>query len=298
MRRCASLLRHGPHYRAEVFAEGLRRHGFQVERKWERKPRPEDALIVWNRTRGYESVVEIYQRAGARVIVAENGYIDRAPDGRKYYALALDSHNGAGRWFVGDRPRFEIEEQPWRQDGRKVLVLPQRGIGQPGVAMPAPWPKAIVPRLREITSREIVFRPHPGHQKHSPAICFDDIWCAVTWGSGAAIKALRAGVPVFHDFPQWIGAVAAARLVDDLERCQTPSRRLLWTRVSWAQWTLDEIASGEALDRLVNENDRGLFRAGQSPFAAGREGDGQGDCEDGRLAVAQVLAHPYQPPAI
>ena len=29
-----------------------------------------------------------------------------------------------------------------------------------------------------------------------------------TWGSGAALKALMLGVPVFYDFPKWIGAPA------------------------------------------------------------------------------------------
>lgn len=291
MRRVCSLLRHGQHYRADIFAEGLRRHGYRIERKWERSPHPSDLLLIWNRCRGFEAIAEIYEQAGARVLIAENGYIDRGPEGVKYYALALSSHNGAGRWFVGAQPRFEINDQPWRESGSKVLVLPQRGIGEPGVAMPGNWTATTLKRLAEITSREIVLRPHPGHQKISPPIDFGDIWCAITWGSGAAIKALRAGVPVFYDFPKWIGGCAAAPLAGDLESCQTPSRALLWTRVSWAQWTLAEIASGEALDRLLNEEDRGLFCAGKPPLAADSEGDGPRGRQGERPGLSQEHSH-------
>lgn len=293
--RCCSLIRHGQHYRADIFAEGLRRLGYTIETKWQRHPGPNDLLLVWNRCRGFDPIAEIYERCGARVLVAENGYLPLPAAGAKYYALALGGHNGSGRWFVGDRPRLPIDEQPWRERGGKVLVLPQRGIGQPGVAMPGNWPATTIKRLRQLTDRELVLRPHPGHVRNSPPLDFDDIWCAVTWGSGAAIKALQAGIPVFYDFAQWIGQAASARLADNLESCQTGSRDLLWTRLSWAQWTLDEIASGEALDRLLNEEDRGLFRAGQQSLPADRPCDDARDRGPGRQRGAPLVANASGP---
>jgi hypothetical protein len=39
----------------------------------------------------------------------------------------------------------------------------------------------------------------------------------VTWGSGAGIKAMQAGIPVFHEFEQWIGGPGAARLDGQVE---------------------------------------------------------------------------------
>lgn len=196
------------------------------------------------------------------MLVCENGYLDRVAK-EKFYALALGSHNGAGSWFVGDAPRFEIDERPWRETGSHVLILPQRGIGQHGVAMPNGWPRGIMDRLRRITDRPLLVRKHPGHQRFAQPLDFSNVWCAVTWGSGAGIKALQAGVPVFHEFDRWIGSAASARLAGDIEACQTPDRRTLWTRISWAQWKLDEIGSGEAFDRLLHEDHRSLFRAAQ-----------------------------------
>lgn len=259
--RAAILLRHTPHYRADMFRAGLERHGYQCQLgRWDRNPKPSDLLVLWNRNRAFDPVASVYEARGARVLVAENGYLDRV-DGEKHYALALGGHNGSGSWYVGEEPRFEVEEQPWRTTGSKVLILPQRGIGQRGVAMPNSWPHRIVDRLKAITGRPLVFRRHPGHQRAEQPLDLDDVWCTVTWGSGAAIKGLRAGIPAFHELPSWIGSSAAAPLAGDLEACHTPDRRELWTRITWAQWRLAEIGSGEAFDRLLNEDHRGLFRA-------------------------------------
>lgn len=257
--RAAILLRHTPHYRCDVFAHGLARHGYHCELgRHQRNPGPNDLLVLWNRTRAFDPVARMYEARGARVLVVENGYID---EGEKFYAVALGHHNGAGSWYVGDQPRFPVDERPWRTSGSKVLILPQRGIGEQGIAMPSGWALRITDRLREITDRPLVLRPHPGHQRVPIPLDFRDVWCAVTWGSGAAIKALHAGIPVFHEFGRWIGSPGAAPLAGDLEACHTPDRRELWTRITWAQWKLDEIESGEAFDRLLNEDHRGLFRA-------------------------------------
>ena len=217
--------------------------------------------MIWNRTRSHEAAAQTYERAGARVLVAENGYLDRL-DGSKTYALALGKHNGAGRWFVGDQPRREIADEPWGPRGDHVLVLPQRGIGERGVAMPSGWPLAIRDRLAAITKRPLIFRRHPGHRVDLPLEPdFARAHCVVTWASGAGVKAIRAGVPCFYEMDKWIAGCAAARLADQIERCDTPDRGMLWRLVSWAQWTLAEIETGEAFDRLLHEDDSRLFRA-------------------------------------
>lgn len=273
MPRAAVLLRTSDYYRADQFCEGLHRHGFEVSREWKRQPDRRDVLLLWNRNRGYETIANIYERAGARVIVAENGYLGQPAGGGKFYALALDQHNGAGRWFVGDAPRFEIAEQPWRGSGEHVLVLPQRGIGAQGVAMPGAWLKGIQRRLAAITDRPIRIRQHPGASKADPTPDFRDAHCAVTWGSGAGIKAIQAGVPVFHELDKWIGGCAASLLGSSIESCDTPSRGELWRRISWAQWSLAEVGSGEAFDQLLNAKDRDLLCSGHSPLGSGGRGD-------------------------
>lgn len=273
MARACVLLRTSDHYRADQFRAGLARHGFSIAATPPATLTPDDLLLIWNRSRMNEQVAVRYEHAGARIVVAENGYIPRTRDGGKFYALALDRHNGRGRWFVGDGPRFEIPEQPWRTAGEHIVVLPQRGIGSPGVAMPPRWDREVKERLGRITKRPVVVRPHPGHcHRANPPSLADQIagaHCVVTWGSGAGIMAIQSGVPCFHDLPGWIAEGISTRLDAQLESCHTPDRGPLWTRVSWAQWTIEEIGSGEAFERLLHAKDRDLLRAGQSQVRVG-----------------------------
>jgi len=63
----------------------------------------------------------------------------------------------------------------------------------------------------------------------------------VTWGSGAAVKALTWGIHVESHMPNWIG-----------EQDNTDAGRLeMFRRLAWAQWTLDEIEDGTAFRHLL-----------------------------------------------
>lgn len=254
------LFRESVYYRKLEFLKGLARHGFEVSDRRSHRPREGDVLLMWNRSRAFERMACQYEAAGARVIVAENGYIGQPPGGGKFYALALGRHNGAGCWFAGEKPRFAIEQKPWRRRGKHILVLPQRGIGSIGVRMPTSWTATVMKKLARITDRPIRLRQHPGHKKTDPGPDFVNCHAAVTWGSGAGIKAIQAGIPVFHELDHWIGNCGGARLGDDVEACNMPDRAELWRRITWAQWSLAEIASGEAFDGLLHAKDCDLLR--------------------------------------
>jgi hypothetical protein len=288
--RAAMLLRSGDSYRADVFSDGLRRHGFVVEAKWQRYPDPTDILVLWNRARSYEPVAEMYQRAGARILIVENGYTPPR-EGGKHYALAWTQHNGAGEWFVGDEPRHEIPERPWRSRGDHVLILPQRGIGALGVAMPSAWPKGALDRVRAITDRPVVFRRHPGHRKNGePDTLPDDLanaHCAVTWGSGAAIKALQAGCRCSTSSRSGSAPRGAARLDGDLEDC-IPRTGSSLDPNQLGPVDAGRDRTGEAFDGLLNAPRGGLFCAEQQSLDDHRAGDG-GGCARLGLEVGSPL---------
>ena len=78
-----------------------------------------------------------------------------------------------------------------------------------------------------------------------------DAWACITWGSGAALKALTLGIPVFHGMPNWIGAGAALPMHADLEHPARGDRLPAFRRLAWAMWNLQEIESGEPFRRLL-----------------------------------------------
>lgn len=241
-----------PHYRRESFARGFQLHGFKAEFGFPKVAADGDVLLIWNRQGDSDTAAAKFERAGNRVLVAENGYLGKTVGAEPLYALARNHHNGAGTWRIGDVSRWErfhIDLCDWRSGGSEIVFLPQRSIGEQGIAMPHGWTDAASRRLNLDLPHRI--RPHPGIRacidlmddlRKAAAVC--------TWGSGAAIKALIAGIPVIYDFEKWIGAMAASRIGEPLKR-DSVARQHMFERLAWAQWRLSEIEDGTALEYLL-----------------------------------------------
>lgn len=244
------LLREDPHYRAHAFRQGLANAGYQVRNAWPSSAQPDDLLVIWNRYEDYDRIATHFERCGGKVLVAENGYLGNDFSGDKWFALAVGGHGGSGSWPSGGAERwdsFGVELKPWQSGGDEILILPQRGIGQIGVTMPLGWGDKTRNELRFKTARNVRIREHPGKKNSGPTLEEDlsKAWACVTWGSGAALKALMHGVPVFYAYEKWIGASAALPLSDDLENRFTGDRLPMFRKLAWAMWNCSEIISGE-----------------------------------------------------
>lgn len=250
----ALLLPGGPHYARDVFHAGLKRIGFAVTGNAHPAPQERDLLVIWNRNGPNDIIAKNYERRGAKVIVVENGYIGTDENGHHLYAMALGHHNGAGTWVRGPDDRWDhigIDLKPWREAGDSLWLLPQRGIGPEGVAMPLTWASEAFKRLRKVTKRPIKTREHPGRVKLDPIPHLADAYAAVTWGSSAAIKAIVAGIPVFYEFEQWIGGSAAKYGFSALKDPFLGDRLPMLRDLAWAQWSLREILFGEPFACLL-----------------------------------------------
>ncbi len=264
MKIALNLIRPNPVYRNDAFTTGMHRLGFQVETvKFSkgRRPGPDDVLLIWNRYGTGDEQARLFEANGAAVIVVENSYLDMK-NSKKSFAMSLNRHNGAGIWPAPDYPRLpllDVVVEPWRAQGTHVLVLPQRGIGLPPVAMPREWGDSVVPRLRRTVKTNLIHvRKHPGTTRTKVPLeeDFKHAWCVVTWGSSAATKALVAGIPVFYEFDQWIAGPAACQGIKQIS-LETPAHTLMGNReemlenLAWAQWTLAEVETGEPMERLL-----------------------------------------------
>lgn len=251
MPRALNLLRASPHYRREAFDVGLRAAGFKIVSAIP-DPRPGDLLVSWNLYAGAAEQAWNFRRHGATVLVVENGYLGKVWRGAEWFSLALDHHAGAGRWVDGGPARWDswgVELAPWRTGGLETVILGQRGIGECGIASPHRWAEGV---QRRIGGR---IRQHPGQGPAVPLA--DDLRRArevVTWHSGAALHALLMGIPVWCDFPQWIGAGAALPLSQyGAPAMRDDAARLaMFRRMAWAQWTLEEVRTGEPIARLAH----------------------------------------------
>lgn len=253
----------GVHYRADAIEAGALALGMQHTRDTSIKPAPGDAIICWNLHRGQREIVERWAGAGASVIVMENGYIGADESGHQLYAMARDSHNGSGRWLIGGFERWEALNIPaakyidYTRQGY-TLVVGQRGIGSPTMRSPSNWHQlqGAEAAQRYWPGSPIRIREHPG--RLVPAISLEDDLAGAArvliWSSAVGVAAIVQGIPVYYAAPYWIGrpsAVPFDRLAIQYRTAWPLETRFALRSVAWAQWTLAEIASGQALARLL-----------------------------------------------
>jgi hypothetical protein len=248
MPRALNLLRASPHYRRDAFDEGLRAVGFDVVESLQR-PGAEDLLLIWNRYGGYAEHAGIFDRAGAKVLVAENCPLGNDFRGGSYSLAAAQVALTGGRFPVGDDARWDawdVDLLPWRS-GDETVILGQRGIGSPDARSPDQWAE----RVRSRVGGRI--RQHPGTGPAKPlAEDLKNAGRVVTWSSAAAVQALVMGVPVWHAHPNFVGAGASRPLTEwNAPRTSDFDRLTMFRRLAWCIWTLDEIRSGEPIARLA-----------------------------------------------
>lgn len=267
--RAYSLIRRDPWYRREAFLSGLSAAGYEVHERNPDRARPGDVLCIWNRYAQVEQIADRFEAEGGTVIVAENGFLSRGGGTPKfdvhesatpesYYSLAIGGYNGSGRWFVGGRERLdalEIEIKPWREPGGHLLVCPNRGFGSRVMCPPANWRDQAAARWKSYPG-EARFRDHPGNRRPARQLHEDLAGCSAIsiWASSAGVHALVAGIPVYCDAPKWICKGATVEAVGGLPHetdAWDAARLQAMIGLSWHQWQIKEIESGEPFNHLL-----------------------------------------------
>jgi hypothetical protein len=226
--------------RTAAFVSGLERIGYAVERGITMHPDPGEIFVTWNRIHEGNDAAKAFIARGLPVLVTENASWGNGFNGEKWLFLNRTLHNTAGLSRIGDSNRWDslgVDLADWRKHGDETVILAQRGIGSPPVAMPKWWPRDAQSRCGGR------IRVHPGNRPHPTPLDVDLANCAkaVTWSSGAAIAALMMGVPVFSEQPNWVG-----------EQDNTDEGRLaMFRRLAWNQWRLSEFESGEAFKWML-----------------------------------------------
>ena len=234
-------IRREPYYRSEAITAGMRRLGYEIVPSV--RPAPGNVLVLWNRKTGRDDAdATAMEKAGGKVLVIENGYLQKVD--KTMYAVSLSEHHTGGP--VGDTDRFSalgFEIQPMRPsvgDG-VVLVCGQRGIGSPRMASPPQWAVKKAAELRR-HSEVVRVRPHPGNT--APRVPLQDdlrgVDCVHVWSSNAGVMALVLGRYVVSWAPCW--ACANWRLMGRESALQC---------MAWSQWSPAEIATGEPFARLL-----------------------------------------------
>ena len=155
--------------------------------------------------------------------------------------------------------RLAIELRPWKtsnvDDQIFVCSSSKRDFKYHGMRLATELP-AVEMVLKYHTTRQIILRRKNGMGAPRPALrkLFPTSHAIVTWTSISAVEAVIAGVPAFA-----LGRESAASPIasHDLTMIETPlyPDRTQWSyNLTYQQWTLDELGTGEPFSFLQSTN--------------------------------------------
>ena len=144
-----------------------------------------------------------------------------------------------------DYPAFRGVIKPWRTDGEHIVVCSQSDeFMRTVIGFNEHWADTVCSVLQRYTTRPIIRRSKGSKASLERALM--NAWAVVAHSSAVANEALLAGIPVFALGP----CAASSMALSDLSRIENPwlpDGRAEWSAaVAAHQWTLAEMAQGQA----------------------------------------------------
>jgi hypothetical protein len=225
------------------------------------------------------SVIDHQRRTGYHVMPVDascfkfadhNSYFLRYSLGGVFYNTNnyANANSNDNKWQQ-IQTQLEINLKSWRTNGTHVLVCLQRdgGWSMKGTDM-SEWTRQTVQRLRSITNRPILIRPHPNHKinlselTNLPGVSesvngstlqqdLANAWAAVFCNSSSSVAAALAGIPVFADDDDCVAWAVANKDLAQIESPVMPDRTQWLNDLSSAHWTDDESRCGAIYQRFV-----------------------------------------------
>lgn len=249
---------------AFAFAQGLRRHGVEpimINSVVAARPVDCDLAVFWGHRAGH--IIAHQRRAGRRYLVMERGYIG---DRFAWTSLGFDGLNGRAEFCNRGADPDRLDRffpnliQPWRTGGEYALILGQVAGDAALSTLPGGDLNRFYMDLANQAERlglPIKFRPHPKSITLPPKLpliggdlseALANAAVTIAFNSNSLVDAVLSGVPSITIDP---GAMAWPVSSHDFEApLIRPDRRQWAAELAHAQWSLTEIAAGDAWDRL------------------------------------------------
>ena len=255
----------------DAFEKGLKSLGHESVKSHE------DVSVIWSvlwhgRMSSNKLVYDRCIKENKPVIIIEVGNLIRNTTWR----ISLNHINSLGEFgnltnLDSTRPGklgVELKPPPEKRRG-EILIATQHEKSLQWEGMPSMkhWTEQMINEIRKRTNRRIIVRPHPrslfplkmpniliSQPKKIPNTYDDfDIFynyhCVINHNSGPAVQAAISGVPIICDASSLAGELSSK--LDDIENVQLPDRTDWFLRLCHTEWTVDEIAQGIPLQRLL-----------------------------------------------
>jgi len=245
-----------------------------------------DVAVIWSvlwygRMAKNKTVWDYFIKQGKPVIVLEVGALKR----NVTWKVAIGGINNEahfGHTTNNDNTRLTnlgINIQDWKsiKSDSSIIICGQHQASHQWRNMPpmSDWISNTIEEIRLHTDRHINVRCHPRYPfSFSSTLTnvtesipkridivqdfydFDseisNAHCIVNWSSNPAIEAVLAGVPVFTG-PDSLAYPVANHSFETIETPLMPNRQQWANDLAYTEWTVDEIAKGIPLIRILNK---------------------------------------------
>lgn len=239
-----------------------------------------DAAVIWSvlfqgRMFGNQQVYENYRKQNKPVFVIEVGSLKRG----HLWKISLNNINRLATWKnekdlnLGRPAMLGLFLQDFRQIRAETILIAtqhERSLQWKGNPPVHQWVRDTISEIRKYSDRPIVIRPHPryrippifdkGITTENPRPLPDtyseyDInfnhHCVVNFCSGPSVQAPIFGTPIICD--QSSLAYPVSIPFDQIESAFLPDRQDWFVKLCHTEWTVEEIAAGIPIRRLLEE---------------------------------------------
>lgn len=142
----------------------------------------------------------------------------------------------------------------WQRDGTAIIICPNSPVYMRRFGLDAhAWTLEMADRLGRITRRPIIIRWKDHANVRPLYLDLHTAYCVVVFSSGAAVEALRAGIPIITTADWATTRMMGVGSVEDIDQLIYPENeqriRFLWA-LAEKQWTMAEISAGVAWKAL------------------------------------------------
>lgn len=255
----------------DAFEEGVKSLGHEIVTN------DEDVSVIWSvlwhgRMSANQAIYEKCIRDNRPIIIIEVGNLKR----NELWRICLNHINGLGIFgntdqLAANRPeKLGIHLKPISTDRRgEILIATQHERSLQWFGMPTmrAWTENIIYEIKKHTSRRIIVRPHPRSPfpVKIPGVLIDpprrvpntyddfnifyNYHCVINYNSGPAVQAAIQGVPIICDSSSLAGDLSSK--LENIENPILPDRTEWFLKLCYTEWTVDEIAQGIPLQRLM-----------------------------------------------
>jgi len=254
---CNSMPHQKEHMKAML--AGMKRHGLAPIMEAYNLPTTCDIEVVWGWRQ--KNIILRCKAENRPLLVMERGFVgDRL---NKWSSAGFNGLNGRATFpkCQDDGERFYkyFGEflKPWHRNGKYAVIMGQvEGDASIETVNIGSWYLDIAGKLKD-AGFDTLFRPHPlspgtripgvKQAKGSLRDVLDSAKLVATYNSNSGVDAALAGIPVYvQDMAGSIAAPVASNRVE----VTTPDRSQWCRDLAWKQWTMDQIANGDAWSAL------------------------------------------------